>query len=492
LRILLRSFAPLTAALVASLACNLAPNYQRPALSVPDGFEPAPVAAGGAEASGSVAAADIDWRSFFADERLRTLIAQALGDNRDLRVAVLDIERARAQYGIQRSQFFPNISVDGNVTAQRTPQGYQGAPAAQTSHSYNATIGFSAYELDLFGRVRNLNDQALQLYLSTREARRATQISLVAEVANAWLTWGADRELLSLARETLRARGEAYALMQQRFALGNASQLSLRQLETSLDIARIDVSRYVGQAQLDRHALELLVGSPVKEELAPQGVAEQINPLPELPAGLPSEVLLRRPDLLQSEHQLRAATANIGAARAAFYPRISLTASAGTSSNELSNLFTRGWGLWSFIPQISLPIFNGGANQANLDDAQAAQGIAVAQYEKAIQVAFREVADALTLRSTLSEQLSAEQSLVEANDDALRLSSARFSGGIDSYIEVLDAQRSLYSAQQTLINTRLSRLSNGVTLYKALGGGWSESPEDARTGRVESVSQTPG
>ena len=342
-----------------------------------------------------------------------------------------------------------------------------------TSHQYSATLGVSAYELDLFGRVRNLSAQALEQYLSTEEARRSTQISLVAEVATAYLTWAADLERLALARETLRSQSDTYALTKRRFELGSASALTLRQVQTSVDSARVDVARYTGQVAQDRNALALLLGAPVPAELAPQALGDSLNALPELPAGLPSALMLRRPDLLQAEHQLKAATANIGAARAAFYPRISLTASAGSGSGELSGLFKGGSGSWTFLPQISLPIFDGGANRAGLDNAVAGRDIALAQYEKAIQSAFREVADALAQREALSGQLEAQQSLVEASGEALRLSDARFARGVDSYLDVLDAQRTWYGAQQTLIGTRLSRLTNGVTLYKALGGGWN-------------------
>jgi multidrug efflux system outer membrane protein len=334
-------------------------------------------------------------------------------------------------------------------------------------------LGASAYELDLFGRVRNLSSQALEQFLATEQARRSTQISLVAEVTIAYLTWAADLERLALAGETLRSQSESYQMTQRRFELGAASALTLRQLQTSVESARVDVARYTGQVAQDRNALALLLGTTVPEAFAPDALGDALNALPELPAGVPSELLLRRPDLLQSEHQLKASTANIGAARAAFYPRISLTATAGSSSADLSGLFKAGSGSWSFIPQISLPIFDGGANQANLDSAVAGRDMAVAQYEKAIQIAFREVADALAQRSAVGDQLQAQDALVQASGEVLQMSQARFDRGVDSYLDVLDAQRSWYGARQTLIATRLARLTNGVTLYKVLGGGWS-------------------
>lgn len=459
----------LAAALLLSGCVNLAPRYERPAAPVPEHYPDAPADAG----SNGAANADVGWRTFFADAKLRGLIELALDNNRDLRVAVLNIAQARAQYRIQDAATLPTLSASGSGTATRTPASLSATGEALTSHQYSATLGVSAYELDLFGRVRNLSAQALEQYLSTEEARRSTQISLVAEVATAYLTWAADLERLALARETLRSQSDTYTLTQRSFELGSASALTLRQVQTSVDSARVDVARYTGQIAQDRNALALLLGAPVPGELAPGALGDSLNALPELPAGLPSELMLRRPDLLQSEHKLKAATANIGAARAAFYPRISLTASAGSGSADLSGLFKGGSGSWTFLPQISLPIFDGGSNRASLDSAIAGRDIAVAQYEQAIQSAFREVADALAQREALSGQLQAQQSLVEASGDALKLSDARFARGVDSYLDVLDAQRSWYGAQQTLIGMRLSRLTNGVTLYKALGGGWN-------------------
>jgi len=459
----------LAAALLLSGCVNLAPRYERPAAPVPEHYPDAPADAG----SNGAANADVGWRTFFADAKLRGLIELALDNNRDLRVAVLNIAQARAQYRIQDAATLPTLSASGSGTATRTPASLSATGEALTSHQYSATLGVSAYELDLFGRVRNLSAQALEQYLSTEEARRSTQISLVAEVATAYLTWAADLERLALARETLRSQSDTYTLTQRSFELGSASALTLRQVQTSVDSARVDVARYTGQIAQDRNALALLLGAPVPGELAPGALGDSLNALPELPAGLPSELMLRRPDLLQSEHKLKAATANIGAARAAFYPRISLTASAGSGSADLSGLFKGGSGSWTFLPQISLPIFDGGSNRASLDSAIAGRDIAVAQYEQAIQSAFREVADALAQREALSGQLQAQQSLVEASGDALKLSDARFARGVDSYLDVLDAQRSWYGAQQTLIGMRLSRLTNGVTLYMALGGGWN-------------------
>lgn len=475
----LPGLAALTVALMLTGCVNLAPTYERPAAPVPAAFASVQSATAGSalttgtdRSANAPAAADVPWNDFFADPKLRQLVQRALANNRDLRVAVLNITQARAQYRIQDAATLPTLNASGGMTAARTPASLSGTGQTLTSHQYSATLGVSAYELDLFGRVRNLSAQALEQYLATEEARRSTQVSLVAEVATAYLTWAADLERLALARETLRSQSDTLALTQRRFELGSASALSLRQVQTSVESARVDVARYVGQVAQDRNALTLLVGDAVPDDLAPESLSDSLNALPDLPAGLPSDLMLRRPDLLESEHQLKAATANIGAARAAFYPKISLTGTTGSGSDALSGLFKGGSGAWTFIPQISLPIFDGGSNQAGLDNAVAARDIALAQYEKAIQTAFREVSDALVQRDALADQLQAQQALVAASGDALTLSDARFARGVDSYLDVLDAQRSWYSAQQSLISLRLSRLTNGVTLYKVLGGGW--------------------
>ncbi|MGD4884389.1 efflux transporter outer membrane subunit, partial [Xanthomonas citri pv. citri] len=337
----------------------------------------------------------------------------------------------------------------------------------------------SAYELDRVGRVRSLQEQALQLCRSTADARRSTHISLVAEVATAYLTLAADQQLLQLAQSTLTSQSDSYRLQQRSFELGVASQLTLRQAQTTVETARVDVERYTAQVAQDRNALVLLVGTQVPVELLPHALPDNAsvegNVLASVPAGLPSQLLQRRPDILEAERNLRAANANIGAARAAFFPSISLTASTGSSSSSLSRLFDAGTRAWSFVPTLTLPIFNAGRNRANLDMAKANRDIEVARYEKSIQSAFREVSDALAQRDTLGRQLQAQQALVDATADSYRLSQARFERGIDSYLQALDAQRSLYSAQQTLINTQLSRFTNLVTFYKAMGGGWLQT-----------------
>jgi multidrug efflux system outer membrane protein len=427
--------------------------------------------------TGRAGAPDIGWRDFFGDVRLQRLIAMALDDNRDLRIAALNVDDARARYRIQRAELLPNVSASGSETASRTPVDltYPGFP--RTTHEFSASAGISAYEVDLFGRLRSLNAEALETYFATEEARRSTQLSLVAEVANDYLTLAADQDRLTLARETLRNQSESYQLTVREAALGFASDLAVRQAQTPVETARYDEARYTSLVAQDRNSLQLLVGAPIPDELMPDGLAHALSAIAlngNLPAGLPSALIQRRPDILESEHTLRAANANIGAARAAFFPSVSLTATDGTESLQLSGLFKGGSGTWSFAPQISLPIFAGGRNRANLDSAEIDRKIDVARYEQAIQVAFREVADGLAERSQYGRQVSAQQALVEATSEAHRLADARFKHGADTYLNVLDAERSLYSAQQTLISTQLGQATNLVTLYKSLGGGLTE------------------
>ena len=399
------------------------------------------------------------------------MIALALANNRDLRVAALNIEKARAQYRIQRADLFPAVDATGGQNAPRPPGDLTSSGEAEVNRSYSATVGFSAYELDFFGRIRSLNDQALETYLGTEEARRSAQISLVAEVANTWLTLAADRERLALARSTYETRQKSHDLTRRSFEAGAVSALDLHQAETLLHSARADAARYRSFVAQDENALALIAGAPVPAELLPATLTDSISAVAELPAGVPSEVLVRRPDILQAERTLRAANASIGAARAAFFPSISLTAAAGSASSTLGGLFDGGSGTWSFIPQIRMPIFEAGRLKASLEVAEVQRDIHVAQYEKAIQSAFREVADALAERATLAEQLDARRRLVEATAAGFRLSEARYKGGVDSYLGLLDAQRTLYAAELDLIGVRLADAANRVTLYKALGGG---------------------
>ena len=462
----IRTTGIIMSALLAGACTTLTPNYERPAAPVPASF---PGVTADSEAR---AVADIAWRDYFADPRLRELIELALANNRDLRISTLNIEQARAQYRIQRADRFPAINAGIGETTTRTPGDLTTSGNATISRQYSANLGLSAWELDFFGRVRSLSEQALETYLGTEEARRSAQLSLVAEVATAWLTLAADRELRDLAQNTFETQQKSLSLTRKSFEAGASSALDLRQAETTMQRARADAALYTAQVARDENALALLAGTPVPATLLPEKLVDAVSALAELPAGVPSSVLARRPDVLQAERQLRAANASIGAARAAFFPRITLTASAGTASSTLDGLFGSGSRNWSFSPQLSLPIFNAGALRASLDVAEVQRDINVATYEKTIQSAFREVADGLADRATLAEQLDAERRLVAASEETFRLSEARYRNGIDSYLGLLDAQRSLYSAQQELIGVRLSEASNRVTLYKVLGGGW--------------------
>ncbi|KQP38107.1 efflux transporter outer membrane subunit [Pseudorhodoferax sp. Leaf274] len=457
------------AALTALMAgCSFMPTYERPA---------APVAAQWpGEASATPAAqpvADIPWQSFFSDARLRALVEQALANNRDLRVAVLNIEQARAQYRIQRADRLPSIGV--GASGSRTPQGN-----GENLTAYQVGLTLSSWELDFFGRIASLSEAALAQYLATEEGRKSTQITLVASVANAYLSLLADDELLELTRQTLATREDSAKLSKLRFDSGVASELDLRQAQSLLEAARATLAQLQRQRAQDQNQLTLLVGQPDWAQriaaLPATSRLESAVMMNELPAGLPSDVLTARPDIRQAEQQLRSANANIGAARAAFFPRITLTAGFGTVSGQLSGLFEGGsWG-WSVAPQLLLPIFDGGRNQAGLDSANVSRDIAVAQYEKAIQTAFREVADALAGRATLGEELRAQQAQAEAESARFKLSDLRYRNGVASYLDLLDAQRSLFVTQQAVVQTRLAQLQNQVTLYRTLGGGWTQQP----------------
>jgi len=450
--------------------CTMAPVYSRPAAPIPSAWPTGPAYGKDGVLVTGLAAIEFPWEAFFHEEGLKKVIRLALANNRDLRITALNIEKARAQYRIQRAGLFPTVNASGDGTRQRLPADLSGLGEAVTNQQYSVSLGFSAWEIDLFGRIRSLKDQALEQYLATEQARRAAGISLVAEVAGAWLTLAADRENLHLARLTLEAQQVSYDLIRRRCEAGASSDLDLRLAQTRVEAARADIARYTGQVALDENALNLLVGSPVSPDLLPGRLADRAD-FPEIGAGLSSGVLLQRPDILQAENRLKAANANIGAARAAFFPRITLTTVFGTASDQLSGLFKAGSEAWTFSPQIQIPIFDMGSRRAGLKVAQAERDIAVAEYEKAIQVAFREVADALSGRSSMRDQFTAQQALMEATDESHRLSSARYDKGIDSYLTVLDTQRSLYAARQALIVVRLARMTNAVTLYKVLGGG---------------------
>jgi multidrug efflux system outer membrane protein len=421
----------------------------------------------------NAAARDIGWRDFFIDAQLGQLIGLALANNRDLRVAVLNIEQARAQYRIQRAALLPSLDASGSFIREKLPASSTYGVPTPASSTFDAGLSTS-YEVDLFGSVRSLTHAALEKYIAQLEARRGAQLSLIAEVANAYLTLASDRELEHLAQQTLESQEHSLALEQRRYETGTVSGLELAQSQTTALQARADAGRFEGNVAQDIDALTLLVGTPIDAALLPAQLDSKTMGLEPLPAGVPSAVLLRRPDVLAAEHTLRAANADIGVARAAFFPNITLTANLGSVSNQLSNLFKSGTGAWTFAPLLSLPIFHGGALMGSLDMAHADEKIALAQYEKTIQSGFREVADALALTATLNRQRAAQETLTEATGQAYKLSLRRYQVGRDSYLEVLDSQRSDYAARKGLITTRLAEQSNRVTLYKALGGGWRE------------------
>jgi multidrug efflux system outer membrane protein len=466
-----RKLVPLVAITAVLLAgCTLAPNYTRPEAPVPATWPGGPAYDNAQASPGAPAAAEVPWREYFTDERLRQLIETALRNNRDLRVAALNVERARAVYGIARAELLPVIEATGRGRKERAPSSAFGNDEGSViTERYDVNLGVSSWEIDFFGRIRSLKDAALQEYLATGQARSGAQILLVSGVANAYLTLAADRETLQLAHSTLDAQKAAYNLIRKRFDVGFSTELDLRQAQTRVDAARVDLALYARLEAQDENALALLVGSKVPAELLPDNLS-LVSPAREISPGVSSEVLLLRPDILQAEDLLKAANANIGAARATLFPRISLTTAFGTASGELSGLFKPGSKAWNFSPQIVAPIFDARAWSA-LKAIKAERKIAVALYEKAIQTAFREVADALAVRGTVEDQLSAQQSLVEAASVTYRLSNARYMKGIDSFLGVLDAQRSLYAAQQGLIAVRLTRFANQVRLYAVMGGG---------------------
>ena len=454
--------------------CSMIPTYERPAAPIATDWPALSATAatpGAASAANAMAAADIEWQGFFNDVRLRQLIDASLRNNRDLRLAVLNIEQARAQFQIRRADQLPTIGAA--ATGSRQPAANEGITSV-----YTAGLAMTSYEFDFFGRVASLKEAALSQFLATEEGRKSAQISLVAAVANTYLSLLADEELIAITRQTLATREDSFRLSKLRFDNGVSSELDVRQAESLIEAARVSLAQLTRQRALDQNALVLLLGQPATGELAvalPAGKGLADMPLmADVPAGLPSDLLTRRPDVRQAEQLLLASNANIGAARAAFFPRISLTASAGSASSHLGDLFQSGSFGWTLAPQLLLPIFDAGRNRAGLASATVQRDIAVAQYEKSIQTAFREVADALAGRATLGEQLRAQQAQATAEGVRYRLSSLRYQGGIASQLDLLDAQRSLFTAQQAVVQTRLAQLQSQVTLYKVLGGGWKE------------------
>jgi multidrug efflux system outer membrane protein len=446
-------------------ACTLDPAYHRPAPPVPENFPQGPSYAPQA----GQASVPANWRSVFTDPDLQAVIELALAQNRDLRVAVANIQTAQAETDVQRSALFPAVNASASETQQKSPNTFIPGGGSITSRFYSASIGFSSWELDLFGRTRSLTRAAYDQYLAAEDNRRAVQVSLIAQVATQWFTYAADRDLLAVAQETLTSQQSSVELIRARFNGGVASELEVQQAETALQQARSDVANFTTTAAQARNALDLLVGAPVPEARLPKTLPAQA--VAEVKAGLNSQVLLTRPDVLQAEHLLQSANADIGAARAAFFPQIALTGQVGQESNALQTLFDAASRTWLFQPSVSVPIFAGGRNVANLKSAKAQRDSATDQYEKAIQSAFRDVADALARQGTIDEQLAAQQALVNAASQAMTLTNARYERGTDPYLNVLVTLRTLYGAQQSLIATNLTRLTNAASLYRALGGG---------------------
>jgi multidrug efflux system outer membrane protein len=455
---------------VALTACSFIPEYFRPQSPVAYEY---PKLDDSTKAASTDSSADIQWQQIYTDKRLQRLITLALDKNRDLRIAALNIESARAQYRIQEAALFPTVNATTEATRAKTINTLGGGGVLPSYSIYSVGLGFTAYEIDFFGRLRSLKQQALQQFIATKEARTSAQISLIAEVANAYINARALDERLDVALQTQKSQQSSYALASKIFEFGNSSALDLRIAETQMETANANVAALKRlRAQAD-NGLALLVGSPVPADLPlPQALNNQLM-VSELQAGLPSELLTRRPDIHQAESLLKAANANIGAARAAFFPSIKLTSSIGRASSEFDRLFTSGSSVWNFAPQLSLPIFDAGNNKANLKLAEVQKDINIARYEKVIQTAFREVADAMAANTMLIDEIEAQQRLVNAEQVRFKLAELRYQNGVDSNLSVLDAQRSLYTAQQSLIELRQSKLTALVTLYKALGGGAS-------------------
>jgi outer membrane protein, multidrug efflux system len=462
----IKQILPIIGAVLLLNGCVMMPKYTRPASPIPAGLP-------GGDAEGqyspeAVPVVGLKWQDVFSDAKLQEVIDIALLNNRDLRLAVLNVERSRGMYGIQKANLFPALTASGAGVKQRVPADLSSTGRISYSEKYSVDLGIASWEVDLFGRIRSLNKQALEEYLGTEQARRGAQTTLVSEVARVYLTMAADRENLKLAQVTLEAQRSVYGVIWQQYDKGVATESDLRRAQTQVDAAREDVARYIQLAAQDRNALDLLAGTTISEDLLPVDLAS-VSPLGTIAPGFSSDVLLRRPDIMAAEHQLKAANAFIGAARAAFFPRISLTTMMGTASSELDNLFSSGSGTWSFAPQVAMPIFDPRVFAA-YRVSKAQREISLVQYEKTIQTAFREVADALAVRATVDQQVAAQESIVESAQKIYEISDQRYTQGIDGYLSVLDAQRSLYAAQQQLTALRLARLANQVRLYAVFGG----------------------
>ena len=447
--------------------CSLSPFYERPALPTAASYP----GVNGAATQITLGVEQLGWREFFTDAGLQELIARALENNRDLRITMQRVVEARGLYGIQRADQFPSISAGAMASRTRVPADLSATGSAMTSDQYGAILNLSTWELDFWGRVRSLTAAALESYLATEEAGRAVAISLIAQIANTYLLERELNEQIAIALQTLATREDSYRIARRRYEVGYSSRLDAVQAETLLNQARADLAALMRQQVLNRNALTVLVGVPLTDfETQPLSMIEP-GFVREISAGLPSDLLINRPDVLAAEHQLKAANANIGAARAAFFPRITLIGNLGTASAELSGLFASGSSAWSFSPSLTLPIFEGGRNLANLDVSEARRNLAVADYERTIQRAFREVADALAERRWLKEQITAQQATLAAQTERARLAGLRYQNGAAPYLEVLDAERDRFLAEQSLVQVRRALLSGSVNLYAALGGG---------------------
>jgi len=459
---------------LALAGCTLAPKYHQPTTPISQSWPEAPGHRVSEAKATATPAANIGWREFFRDPRLQALIELALTNNLDLRVATLNVEQYRALYRVQRNELIPTVDINANGSRQRSPFGFGGKGQGFTSSQFNVNLGVASYELDLFGRVRSLKKQALETYFATEEAQKSAQIALVAQVAEAYLTERETAEQLDVARQTLKAARSNYDLTKRSYEAGVLSQLDLDTAQTQLQTARAAVAGYEQQLAQARDNLVFLVGCPLPDDLpAPRSFNPQIC-LSDIPAGLPSDLIARRPDILEAEHQLKAANANIGAARAAFFPTITLTGQGGTESTTLEGLFAPGSQAWSFSPQIVWPIFAAGTAWNELKATEAAERIEVANYQNAIQTAFKEVADALAVRATVQTQVDAGGALVKSERKTYELTQALFRNGVDSSLDVLTVQQAYYNARQNLIQSEYSRLFSLINLYQALGGGWTE------------------
>jgi len=473
--------------LVVSLlsGCKLTPKYVRPPTPVPNAWPTGDAYSATADGTNAPSAADLRWQAFFTDAKLRQIIAGSLTNNLDLRIALLKVEQMRALYGVQRDELYPSLSANADLSKARVPADLSSTGHRHTTTRYDVNLGVASWEIDFFGRVRALKDQALEEYLASEQARRNAQILLISSIASTYLALAADLESQRLSETTLKAQEDSYTLIKRRYDIGVVTELDLYRAQTQVDTARGNVAQYKQQVAEDINALNLLAGEPIPDGLLPARL-DDITPPRAISAGTPSDVLLLRPDIAQAEALLRAANADIGAARAAFFPSISLTAFAGTASSELSGLFKGQSGAWNYAPQVGMPIFDARTWSA-FRVAKSQQKLALTQYELAIQSAFKEVADALAVRGTIGERVNAQQSLVNAMEATYRLSSSRYDKGIDSYLSVLDAQRSLYSAQQALVSLRQAQAASLIHLYAVLGGG----AEDETKQPLPSVSARP-